>query len=93
MGEATSTDCLQGRKAWWTSDTRQPKRDIAEMLRCGEMVPKELSERVHDCPRCGLVMDRDVNAARNILERGLEQARVEAKPLLVQRRRISKFGR
>ena len=60
---------------------------------CGEMVPKELSERVHDCPRCGLVMDRDVNAARNILERGLEQARVEAEPLLVQRRRISKFGR
>ena len=60
---------------------------------CGEMVPKELSERVHDCPRCGLVMDRDVNAARNILERGLEQARVEAEPLLVQRRRISRFGR
>ncbi len=60
---------------------------------CGEMVPKELSDRVHDCPRCGLVMDRDVNAARNILERGLEQARVEAEPLLVQRRRISKFGR
>ncbi len=60
---------------------------------CGEAVPKGLSERVHDCPRCGLVMDRDVNAARNILERGLEQARVEAEPLLVQRRRISKFGR
>ncbi len=60
---------------------------------CGEMVPKQLSERVHDCPRCGLVMDRDVNAARNILERGLEQALVEAEPLLVQRRRISKFGR
>ena len=60
---------------------------------CGEMVPKELSERVHDCPRCGLVVDRGVNAARKILERGLEQARVEAEPLLVQRRRISKFGR
>ena len=60
---------------------------------CGEMVPKELTDRVHDCPRCGLVIDRDVNAARNILERGLEQARVEAEPLLVQRRRISKFGR
>src|SRR3989442_1184701 len=51
---------------------------------CGEMVPKELSDRVHDCPRCGLVMDRDVNAARNILERGLEQASVEAEPLLVR---------
>src|SRR5712692_260052 len=60
---------------------------------CGEAVPKELSERVHDCPRCGLIMDRDVNAARNILKAGLEQAPVEAEPLLVQRRRISKFGR
>ncbi len=60
---------------------------------CGEPVPKELSERVHDCPKCGLVMDRDVNAARNILKAGLEQARVEAEPLLVQRRRIIKFGR
>ena len=60
---------------------------------CGEMVPKELTDRVHDCPRCGLVIDRDVNAARNILKAGLEQARVEAEPLLVQRRRISKFGR
>ncbi len=60
--------------------------------RCGEAVPKELSVRVHDCPKCGLVMDRDVNSARNILKAGLEQARVEAEPLLVQRRRISKFG-
>ena len=60
---------------------------------CGEAVPKGLSERVHDCPRCGLFLDRDVNAARNILQWGLEQARVEAEPLLVQRRRISKFGR
>jgi len=58
---------------------------------CGEVVPKELSERVHDCQRCGLVMDRDVNAARNILKLGQELARVEERPLLVRRRRISKF--
>ncbi len=37
--------------------------------RCGERVEKDLSVRVHRCP-CGLVMDRDVNAARNILARG-----------------------
>ncbi|MCS4539454.1 MAG: transposase, partial [Thaumarchaeota archaeon] len=37
---------------------------------CGEVVPKELSMRVHRCPCCGLTVDRDVNAARNILERG-----------------------
>ncbi len=59
---------------------------------CGETVPKDLSTRMHRCPRCGLVIDRDVNAARNILKLGLEQARVEEQPLLVQRRRISKFA-
>lgn len=59
---------------------------------CGETVPKDLSTRTHRCPRCGLVIDRDVNAARNILKAGLEQARVEERPLLVRRRRISKFA-
>jgi putative transposase len=38
---------------------------------CGEKVPKKLSERVHRCLHCGLVLDRDENAARNILKRGL----------------------
>jgi putative transposase len=33
---------------------------------CGERVPKSLSVRTHVCPDCGLVMDRDENAARNI---------------------------
>ncbi len=60
---------------------------------CGENVPKGLSTRTHRCPRCGLIIDRDVNAARNILKAGLEQARVEVELLLVQRRRTSKFGR
>jgi putative transposase len=60
---------------------------------CGELVRKSLSQRIHECQCCGLTIDRDVNAARNILERGLERARAEVKPLLVQRRRISKFCR
>jgi putative transposase len=33
---------------------------------CGERVPKSLSVRTHVCPTCGLVLDRDENAARNI---------------------------
>lgn len=37
---------------------------------CGRLVPKPLSERTHRCPYCGLVTDRDVNAARNILRLG-----------------------
>jgi putative transposase len=38
--------------------------------RCGEHVQKSLSVRTHICPFCGLVEDRDVNAARNILRAG-----------------------
>jgi putative transposase len=33
---------------------------------CGERVKKSLSVRTHVCHSCGLVMDRDENAARNI---------------------------
>ncbi len=38
---------------------------------CSETVLKGLSVRRHDCPHCGLSLDRDENAARNILARGL----------------------
>lgn len=41
--------------------------------RCRARVPKPLSQRVHRCPHCGLVLDRDVNAARNILLKALKQ--------------------
>jgi putative transposase len=37
---------------------------------CGERVPKSLSVRTHVCPSCGLVLDRDENAAANILRAG-----------------------
>jgi putative transposase len=33
---------------------------------CGMRVPKSLSVRTHVCTSCGLVLDRDENAARNI---------------------------
>ncbi len=34
---------------------------------------KDLSERTHTCPHCGLVLDRDHNAALNILRLGLSR--------------------
>ena len=40
---------------------------------CLSLVPKPLSERTHRCPGCGLVIHRDVNAARNILRLGLSR--------------------
>ncbi len=37
---------------------------------CGSIVDKSLKDRIHSCHYCGLVLDRDVNAAKNILELG-----------------------
>ncbi len=36
----------------------------------GTAVMKGLEVRTHHCPVCGLKIDRDVNAAINILNRG-----------------------
>ena len=33
---------------------------------CGEIVKKDLRDRIHSCPYCGLIMDRDLNASINI---------------------------
>ncbi len=38
---------------------------------CGEKVQKSLSTRTHVCPNCNYVEDRDINAAINILQKGL----------------------
>ncbi|CAA9391796.1 MAG: Mobile element protein, partial [uncultured Chloroflexia bacterium] len=38
--------------------------------RCGDLTPKSLSVRTHVCQHCSFVMDRDQNAAVNILRAG-----------------------
>lgn len=40
-----------------------------ECSRCGGIIKKGLQDRIHKCRYCGLVMDRDLNAAHNILKR------------------------
>jgi putative transposase len=47
-----------------------PQYTSQECSSCGVIVKKTLSTRTHAC-KCGCVMDRDENAARNILSRGL----------------------
>jgi putative transposase len=42
-----------------------------ECSSCGTIVKKSLSTRTH-ASRCGCVLDRDWNAARNILQEGIE---------------------
>ena len=39
---------------------------------CGTRVQKSLSTRTHQCPNCKTVLDRDHNAAINILKKGLK---------------------
>ena len=51
-----------------------PRNTSQECSRCGRIVPKELSERMHVCPFCGLVLHRDVNAARVVLKRALARS-------------------
>ncbi len=36
---------------------------------CGEKVPKTLATRIHKCPHCNVILDRDHNAAINILHK------------------------
>jgi putative transposase len=46
-----------------------PRNTTKECSCCGAVVEKTLSDRTHTCPFCGLRIDRDLNAARNILTR------------------------
>jgi IS605 OrfB family transposase len=48
---------------------------------CGERVEKTLSTTTHVCPTCGLVLDRDENAALNILTAALEVPWGTGKPM------------
>ncbi|NEO71787.1 zinc ribbon domain-containing protein, partial [Moorena sp. SIO3H5] len=42
-----------------------------ECFNCGALVEKNLAHRVHNCPNCGVKIDRDWNSGINILNRGL----------------------
>ena len=46
-----------------------PPAGTSQTCVCGYPVPKDLSVRVHKCPNCGLVADRDVVSAMVILQR------------------------
>ncbi|BAY65093.1 transposase, IS605 OrfB family protein [Calothrix brevissima NIES-22] len=48
-----------------------PQNTSQNCANCGEKVQKSLSTRTHVCPHCGFHQDRDINAAINILRRGL----------------------
>ncbi len=55
-----------------------PRFTTQDCSGCGERVKKSLSVRTHVCPSCGLVLDRDQNAALNILESALNRTAGQA---------------
>jgi putative transposase len=48
-----------------------PKFTTQDCSGCGYRVQKSLSMRTHSCPQCGLIIDRDWNAALHILAAAL----------------------
>jgi len=50
-----------------------PQFTSQECSACGAMVKKSLSVRTHICTSCGVILDRDHNAALNILAKALER--------------------
>ncbi len=60
-----------------------PRNTSKMCSRCGVVVEKSLSDRVHNCTQCGLSMDRDQNAAINILRLGMQSLRkIDRSPAL-----------
>ncbi|MCE7979998.1 MAG: hypothetical protein DYG89_02300 [Caldilinea sp. CFX5] len=56
-----------------TPERRKRRNTSKQCSRCASIVDKELTLRIHNCPHCGLSLDRDQNAAINILALGLQR--------------------
>lgn len=57
-----------------------PYKTSQRCSRCGKEVKKDLSERWHSC-ECGVELDRDINAAINILHLGKQQLSGGTRPM------------
>jgi putative transposase len=68
-----------------------PKNTTQMCSNCTQIVPKGRGERIHSCS-CGLVLDRDVNAARNILRLGASQQSTDAAEFHPRRIGIAHLG-
>jgi putative transposase len=77
------SDAAWGRFLWWLNYYSmvhgiaviavEPAFTSQDCSACGTRVKKSLSVRTHICSGCGLVLDRDHNAAINILARAVDR--------------------
>ena len=61
----------------------EPRGTTQQCSRCRNIVPKKLWDRIHACA-CGFTVDRDYNAALNILQRALGQELPEVTPVEIK---------
>lgn len=83
IADAAWSDFLQmiGVKAEWAG--RQfvkinPAYTSQDCSTCGQRQEIDLSVRIYNCPRCQVVLDRDLNAALNILRVGLHSLGIQS---------------
>ena len=68
-----------------------PQYTSQDCSNCGNLVKKTLSTRTHICG-CGTILDRDHNAAKNILIKGLKQAGISLNSNTVGHTEINAWG-
>ncbi|MGK7925994.1 MAG: RNA-guided endonuclease InsQ/TnpB family protein [Spirulina sp.] len=70
-GQFLTILAVKAEKAGQLTVAVNPNGTTQDCSNCGQKVPKQLSDRVHFCPHCGFVKDRDENAAINIKYRAV----------------------
>jgi putative transposase len=72
-GQFTKSLAYKAEEAGMPCTRVNPRGTTQRCSDCGSLVRKNLRDRVHSCTACGLILDRDVNAARNIYALGVVQ--------------------
>ncbi len=55
-----------------------PRNTSKTCSRCGYVYKRFRNQRLFHCPKCGLIVDRDLNASINIAKKGLEEFKKRA---------------
>lgn len=69
-GTLSSMLVYKAESAGRTISKVNPYKTSVNCSLCGMPVQKSLSVRIHNCPHCGLILDRDLNASLNIRAAG-----------------------
>jgi putative transposase len=79
MSSFTGKIVYKAERAGRLLDKVNPKNTSKMCSGCGQLkTDLELKDRIYHCQHCGLTMDRDHNAARNILKLGTSCVKTEA---------------